>query len=280
MLQRGVWWKMVVCASALAGCLSRSELDPDPDGEPGYAGKHASGGGGKAGHGGSPGSGAKAGRGGGPSAGSGGKATAGQGPTGGRGGSDGTGEACSSAPACGGDITGTWTVISSCLDVTGVMDVRPIGLGCDSALITGSRAVAGTFTANADGTYLDRTTTSGEDQIELAAACLNISGTIVMCERVAPAVAAYGYDSVTCTPASDGTCVCDAAFARAAGLGTLSFDPLANGSFTTSGSILTLDDEVNVPTSYQYCASASELTLLPLPSFTGTLRGAVVLASQ
>lgn len=101
-----------------------------------------------------------------------------------------------------------------------------------------------------------------------------------MCERLSAVIVARGYDSVTCAPATDGRCICDGTFARAGGLGTLSFDPQANGSFMTSGNILTLDDELNEPTRYRYCASASELTLLPVPSFDGTLRGTVNLAKQ
>lgn len=51
-----------------------------------------------------------------------------------------------------------------------------------------------------------------------------------------------------------------------------------SGSFTTSGPTLTLDDGFNEPRSYRYCASAGQLELLPLSTFTGTLRGSVVLA--
>lgn len=263
----GQWCRWVVCAWALAGCFSRSNLDADPDGDAGQAGVDDSGSGAKAGRGG-----------GGPGSGSGGKATAGHGPS--SGGSAGMGESCSSAPACGGDITGTWTVASSCLDVTGVMDLVPLGIGCASAPVTGSRTVAGTFTANADGTYLDQTTTSGAEQIQLAAECLNVSGVVVMCERLSAVIGAYGYDSVTCAPADDGRCLCDAVFSRASGLGTLAFDPLETGTFTTSGNIVTLDDEWNEPKSYQYCVSARQLTLLPVPSYGGTLRGTVVLADR
>jgi hypothetical protein len=164
------------------------------------------------------------------------------------------------------------------LDVTGVIDLIPLGIGCDSAPITGSRAVAGTFIANADGSYVDLTTTSGEDQIRLAPQCLNVSGVVVTCERIAAVFTAYGYDSVNCAPGNDGECSCDAVFARDAGLGRLTFDPLPNGSFTTSGNVLTLSDEWNNRASYQYCASAGELELRPLETLTGTLRGSVVLA--
>jgi hypothetical protein len=166
------------------------------------------------------------------------------------------------------------------LDVSGVVDVSPLGLGCSSAPVTGSRSVAGTFIANGDGTYFDQTTTSGEDQIALAPACLQISGTVVRCEQIAPVFQSYGYDSVTCAPAADGRCLCDAAFEQTSGLGVPLLEPLANGSFTTSGRILTLDDGLNQPTDYQYCASEGQLTLRPLATLTGTLGGTIVLAEQ
>lgn len=293
MYQGGGWWKWVICASALAGCSSRSGLDPS-GGDAGQSSTEEAGSGGglatsgsgsvaisgsggslatsSGGAGGKVGGGGKAGGGGaGAGTGSGGKASGGHG---------GTGGSCASAPACGGDVTGMWTVASSCLDVSGVVDVSLLGLGCSTAPVTGSRSVAGTFIANADGTYFDQTTTSGEDHVEIAPACLQISGVVVMCERIAPIFQSYGYDSVTCAPAADGRCFCDATFAQAAGLGVPSLEPLANGTFTTSRRTLTLDDGLNQATSYQYCASEGQLTLRPLPTITGTVRGAIVLTDQ
>ena len=53
------------------------------------------------------------------------------------GGSGGQGASCPNVTACGGDVAGTWTA-----------------------------------TSNGDGTYADNTTTTGTEQLALAAACL------------------------------------------------------------------------------------------------------------
>lgn len=292
MHRRGGFWRWVIGASTLAGCLSRSELDPHggkthqgtPDGLGSGGSQITSGSGGAGVESGKAGGGGKVGGGGaGPSPGSGGKGPGGHGSSGGsggHGGSGGKGGACASAAACGGNVTGNWTVASACFDVSGDMDVSALGLGCHSAAVTGSRTVGGTFIANADGTYVDRTTTSGEDQLTLSPACLSVSGVVVTCERIGPVFEIYGYDSVTCADAGDGSCLCDAVLAQSSGLGVLSMEPRAQGSFTTSGHTLTLNDGLNDSQSYEYCSSAGQLTLRPLSTLTGTLRGTLALAVE
>ena len=175
MQRRGVWWKGAVCSAAItvAGCFAKSERKTHPEGEAGQPNESNAGTSSSGGSGGPS-----------PSAGSGGSTTAGQGAAGGSGGSSagsagtdtsagsagtdtsagsagtgssagsgGTGGLCSSVVACGGDITGTWSVRSSCVDMKGQLDVTGLGLGCSSFSISGSRVVTGTFTANPDGTY-------------------------------------------------------------------------------------------------------------------------------
>jgi hypothetical protein len=284
MNRRGGLWSWAVCALALGGCISRTELDPDggETGEGSAGSQVSAGSGGAGGDSGKAGASGKAGNGGvRPSPGSGGKGQGGHGPSGGsaHGGRGGEGGSCSPAATCGGDITGSWTVASACLDVSGVADISALALGCATAAITGSRAVAGTFTANADGTYVDQTTTSGEDQFTLAPACRSISGTLVACDRIGPVFQTYGYDSVSCADAADGGCLCAAVFAQTAGLGVLSLEPPAQGSFTTSGQTLTVNDGWSDPQRYQYCASDGQLELLPISTSNGVVRGSVVLAA-
>jgi hypothetical protein len=293
MQRRGTWWKGALCAAAVGGCFSNPDDDPwvDPGGEAGETSAGSSGsagagpsagagGSGVAGQAGAGGSGVAGQAGAGGTGGSGvaGRAGAG-GSGGGQSGSGGTGGPCSPAPTCGGDITGTWTVASSCLDVRGVLDVSGLGLGCSSAPLTGSRVVAGTFIANADGTYVDNTTTSGEERIELPEACLSVSGTIVTCERVAPVFAAvYGYDSMTCAPDADGDgCLCDAVFEQTSGMGLLSLDPATSGTYVSSADVVTLYDDFGESVDYLYCVSGEQLTMLPRTTATGTPRGRIVL---
>ena len=120
---------------------------------------------------------------------------------------------------CGGDITGTWTVTSSCLTVTGGLDLASFGAGCATAPVTGSLGVTGTWTANADGTYTDNTTTSGDEQFTLAPSCLVISSTPVTCKGAGGLLTSLGYSSVTCVDAAGGGCTCSATVQQNGGLG-------------------------------------------------------------
>lgn len=289
-----------VLALAVAGCFTEpGGLDDGGWGHAGAGGSGASGGSGPAGSGGSAtagqppvaGSGGSgtggagtagrggSGTGGSGTAGSGGSGAAGTGASGGSGtgGSAGAGGACPSAMACGGDVVGLWTVTSSCLAVKGELDILGFGLGCRTVGVRGSRVVAGSFTANADGTYVDQTTTSGEELLEVPEACLSVSGTVVTCDRLGPVFESLGYDSVTCAD-DGGGCRCNAVFEQTGGMGVLSLIPASTGRYITSnGTITLLDDNGSTPAAYAYCASADQLTLLPQSSATDAPRGSITL---
>jgi hypothetical protein len=115
----------------------------------------------------------------------------------GSGGSTGGGE-CSSVAPCGGDVVGSWTVASSCIKVTGNLDLSLSNAGCASAPVTGSLKVEGTWTATADGKYTDNTVTTGSEQFTLGPSCLVISSTPVTCDGAANLLTAtLGYDTLT-----------------------------------------------------------------------------------
>ena len=159
----------------------------------------------------------------GASSGTGGKS--GSGGSGGSGGSPGTGgsgTSCSNVSACGGDLVGTWTVTSSCLKVTGTLDLSLVGASCPTAPVTGDLQVTGTWTANSDGTYSDDTTTTGTEQFTLASSCLVISSTPVTCDGAAGLIQTLGYASVDCASAASGGCSCSATVHQTGGLGVVS----------------------------------------------------------
>ncbi|HVV49294.1 MAG TPA: hypothetical protein VHO06_06535, partial [Polyangia bacterium] len=206
--------------------------------------------------------------------GSGGKSgSGGAAAAGGASGTGGAGAACSNVTACGGDLVGAWMVASSCLRVTGDLDLSLVGAGCPSAPVTGDLQVTGTWTANADGTYTDDTTTSGTEQLALAPACLVISSTPVTCSGAAGLLTSLGYSSLTCTSAADGGCDCTATVHQTAGLGQVSPAPSTAGNYTPAGNLVTLtEDSGDAP--YAYCASGNTLTLTPQstsPVVTGTI---------
>jgi len=194
-------------------------------------------------------------------------------------GSGGGDASCSNVTPCGGDLVGTWTVTSSCLDVSGEVDLSNFGLGCASAPVTGSLRVSGSWTANADGTYSDNTTTMGVETLELPPSCLGTGGTIVLCPRIAAPLTSLGYAAVTCADsATNAGCACPATIYQPGGLGLAPMYPSASGQYTTAGSTLTITAGEQ---EYSYCVRGDTLTMTPQSApTTGTLTGTVVLQRE
>jgi hypothetical protein len=145
------------------------------------------------------------------------------------------------------------------------LDIGPAGLDptmCKNVKLTGSVNVSGTWTANANGTYTDGTTTSGTTKVELPAGCLNLSGTKITCDGISGPFTGMGFSAVTCVnAASGGGCTCTGTIQHAGSLGLLSVDPQTAGGYTTSGNTLTTD---SVPEAkYSYCVSGNTLTMTP-----------------
>jgi hypothetical protein len=188
-------------------------------------------------------------------------------------GGGGAGGACPDVTPCGGSVVGTWTVTSSCLKVAGTLDLSLVGAGCPSAPVTGSLQVSGTWTANADGTYTDGTTTTGSEQFTLGPACLVISSTPVTCDGAASIIKNLGFASLTCTSASGGGCACAATVQQTGTLGLVSVAPSTTGNYTSAGTALTVTGDVG-DTTYAYCVAGSAVTLTPQstsPTMTGTI---------
>ena len=193
--------------------------------------------------------------------------------TGGSSGSGGS-AACSDVAPCGGDVTGTWTVTSSCLKLSRNLDASFAGLDpnvCKNITITGSLYVSGTWTANSNGTYADNTTTTGSGQIQVPAACKQISGTTITCDRVGLAVGSGTGYTVTCIDAANGNdCTCTATVQQTGWAGWVSPDWSTNGNYATASNVLTFDSEAK----YSYCVSGSTMTWTPQiasPTLTGTV---------
>jgi hypothetical protein len=177
-------------------------------------------------------------------------------------------------------MVGAWTVTSSCLTVSGTLDVSRASFGCPSAPITGSLQVTGTLTANGDGTYVDSTTTSGTEQLTLAAACLVISSTPIACDQAARALETLGYASVDCTAATGGGCNCTGTIEQSGGIGLLSTDLSASGTYTTSNDAVALaGDTSSSNLRYVSCVSGNKMTWTP-QSTTPTITGTVVFQKQ
>jgi hypothetical protein len=153
------------------------------------------------------------------------------------------------------------------------------GLGCSAGPVTGSLEVSGTWTANADGTFSDQTTTSGESEIRLPPSCLNVSGTVTTCNRVGGPLQALGFSSVTCEAAADGGCTCAATAMQTGGLAILSLDASTSGMYSSANNVVTATARTAVE--YSYCVSGNTLTISPQStSKTGTVTGTIALQKQ
>jgi hypothetical protein len=182
--------------------------------------------------------------------------------TGGTLGSGGTEGPCTSVSPCGGDVVGTWNVVSSCLPLSGEMDVTLLSLGCSSLPVTGALQVTGTWTAKPNGTYVDNTTTTGGATFPLSSSCLTVSSVSVECSRMASVFTAVGWSAATCASDAGGKCNCSVKANQTGGLGVVSPWASNEGTYRTSGNGLTIDDSVD----YTYCVSGNTLALTPKPT--------------
>ena len=158
---------------------------------------------------------------------------------------------------CGGDVVGTWNVTSSCLELSGDLDVFLTSLACPTVPATGFLQTTGTLVANADGTYEDNTVTTGSVTFPLDSSCLAISGIQVECDRAGDIFQSLGWTTTACS-AADGQCSCALSTEQQGGIGAVLPFTEQTGSYSVSGNTLTLD-----PATYSYCASGDTLTLTP-----------------
>jgi hypothetical protein len=160
------------------------------------------------------------------------------------------------------------------------MDMAGFGLGCTAGTVTaGAIQVAGTWTADAEGNFTDGTTTTGTQEVELPADCLEVSGTVTTCERVGgPVQSSLGYTTFVCVDnAETGGCTCSGAFEQEGGLAVLSLRPLDEGSYSTEDTMLTVTDGRD-ETQFEHCVMDNAMVLtLATPGKNGTVVGPIVM---
>jgi hypothetical protein len=191
----------------------------------------------------------------------------------------GGGSSCPAGNPCGGDLVGTWKVTSSCLTVSGEVNILLAGIGCTRAAATGSLKVDGKWTVSSDGTFTDATTTSGDQQLKLEPKCLDVSGTKTTCGEVSAAFVAVGYPQANCTSSADGGCNCTAHAQQDGGFAFVSGNPLTEGMYSIKDNVVTNTDG-RTTQNYSYCVtSGSSLTMIPQPA-NPTLTGTIVFQKE
>jgi hypothetical protein len=187
------------------------------------------------------------------------------------------------AAPCGGDVSGTWSVVDCPLTLAGEVDMAGFGLGCLTGSVTsGTMQVTGTWSADTTGMFTDATTTTGMQAVELPPDCLVVSGTVTTCDRVGgPVQSSLGYTTFECVdnPATMG-CSCTGTFQQEGGLAVVSLRPLDEGTYTTADTMLTMTDGRN-ETQYAHCVAGNAMVLtLAAPGKIGTVMGSIVMSKQ
>jgi len=263
---------LVAAVALTASCSSSSP----PGGANGSGGSSNSGSGGKTASGGTSG-GSSGGTSGGSSGGTSGGSSGGTsgGSSGGSSGS--TCTATSNVTACGGMVTGKWTVMSGCVSVSGDIDLQTLfALSCKTGQVSGSLQVTGTFTANTNGTFTDETMTTGTEIVKLPKECLILSNTPVTCDQLDGLLHPY-YDSASCKPEGEG-CTCTGIVNQKGSMGLVTGESLAEGNYTTASNTINITQDKSA---YDYCVSGSKLTVTPKAPTTGPkIAGTVVLQSS
>jgi len=190
---------------------------------------------------------------------------------------------CAATTACNADISGRWTVSSSCLPIDGSIDLTPWGLGCAEAPVSGMLFASGTWRAGADGVFEDGTLTEGQIRFELAPSCQDV-GPLVLCgDQLSKALErGFGF-SVSCEapdPVDPGVwCVCTGDVRQSGGLGRISRAPFRSGTYSQQDGMLHLTGEEDV--SYALCEEPDSLSVTATAE--GVVfgpRGSVVLTRQ
>jgi hypothetical protein len=144
------------------------------------------------------------------------------------------------------------------------------GLSCPTGKLTGTLSVSGTWTAKANGTFVDGTTTTGTEQIALPSDCKILSQAPVTCQKIGTVMQGY-FDTVSCDDASDGGCSCAGTIKQTGSMGYVTLDPQTSGNYKSESNTITITQDES---KYSYCVSGNQLTLSlqgTAPAVTGTI---------
>jgi hypothetical protein len=164
-------------------------------------------------------------------------------------GAAGSGAACSSVAACGGDITGDWKITQVCPDKPAVPDAIK-QLCAEATFAYGDVNVTGTVSYKTDKSFMQTSTATGTGIVTLGKSCLSSGGQSLTCAQLEPAFSSVS--PTKCASTSDGGCACTS---------TLSATQSDTGTFTTSGTSLTVTSSKGGTRTTPYCVNGGALHL-------------------
>lgn len=141
---------------------------------------------------------------------------------------------CSTFSACGGDLVGTWVLDKQCVgEVT----------ACPEATFTVTQSPSITFTFTSDGSV--EGSFSGTQVTHEVAPRTCLGSSITSCEQA-------DSSAVTCTNSGTDQCACDITIAASTSL---------NGTYSASGSSVTIVESGQSTQTFAYCATGDTLVL-------------------
>lgn len=171
-------------------------------------------------------------------------------------GSSGGSASCGTFAACGGDVTGGWSIDQACFGDTLASAGDDLKSGCAAATVdTSGVNVTGSATFKSDKTYSTTLGITGSMKMTLPASCLTGNGVTLTCAQLQGAIMDslkknpdQTFDMVTCTGSSSCTC-------------TMHFKPAPqdeSGTWSTSGNVLsTKATGSSTADTAEYCVKGS-----------------------
>jgi|HubBroStandDraft_6_1064221.scaffolds.fasta_scaffold616462_1 hypothetical protein len=168
--------------------------------------------------------------------------------------------------ACGGNIVGSWKVVSAtrvaspCGEGTSVQS----DMGdCTAVLSEPLLDVSGSATFNADGTFTSDSSFAVSMTLVFGAACLSTNGVAETCAQLASMMTASAIvppgsptlSPVTCTATAAAGCLCAVSQTESSAMGSGTYEALA-GTLTQTGANGTSDHR-------SYCVQGSTLNIFP-----------------
>jgi hypothetical protein len=156
---------------------------------------------------------------------------------------------------CGGDVVGTWTIVSSCVQATIMMSCGQV-ISSSAGLTT-----TGTITYNTDLTYMTTTASTGTATVSEPDACLTFQGTTLTCDQLGASAQAMtpGAVSTACTD-SGGVCKCTITVSQASST--------ESGTYSLSGNTITRTPTGKTAATSNYCVRGTELDESPAQANT------------
>jgi hypothetical protein len=185
-----------------------------------------------------------------------------------------SGGTCGNTSPCGGDVTGAWTISSTCISASASSNMT--NTFCPSAS-TGSSQIhaTGNMTFRSDMTYTTSTTISGTVNVTIPASCLNQNGIQLTCAQLTQA---FKQDPMLANSSCAGgtTCVCNIAIP--------SQTQTESGMYTTTAAgTLTFMPTTGTGESDDYCVKGNTLYLSPSAGSTmmgQSVTGTIVLSKS